>query len=274
MKQELTIGFSPCPNDCFIFDALIHHKIDTGNYEFIPVIEDVETLNQLALKGKLDITKLSYHAYLHVKHCYTLLSSGSALGFGCGPLLVTHSKEIAQLFEDKNIEQISKLKTLIPGELTTANFLLKTFYPELQNKTTIIFNEIENALLNKTADVGAIIHENRFTYQQKGLIKICDLGEKWEQSTNLPIPLGGIMAKTSLGSSVIQDIEQYIKKSVEYAFANKASVMPFVKQHASEMSEEVMQAHINLYVNDFSINLGKVGIEAINTFLQKGESFQ
>lgn len=271
MKQKITLGFSPCPNDCFIFDALIHHKIDTGQFEFVPVIEDVESLNQKALKGVLDVTKLSYHAYMYCQQHYVYLNSGSALGFGCGPLLITHSKEIWEKFlEDKNFR--ASLSVLIPGELTTAHLLLKKFYPEIQNKTAVIFSEIEDLLLAKKFDAGLIIHENRFTYQQKGLLKIADLGEMWERLTGLPIPLGGIMAKKSLGQEVIQQIEYLIQQSVLYAFSHYEDVMPFVKKNAQEMDEHVMRQHIQLYVNDYSIDLGEKGRRAVDFLcLGKGE---
>lgn len=263
-KQIIKTGFSPCPNDCFIFDALIHKKIDTKNYEFIPVIEDVETLNQRALKAELEITKLSYHAYLYCKNNYVYLNSGSALGFGCGPLIITHSKEIQKNFFDAKFQ--SQLKALIPGEYTTAHLLLKKIFPHIQNKTSVVFSNIEDLLISKKFDAGLIIHENRFTYEQKGLLKIVDLGELWEQATALPIPLGGIMAYKKLGTDKINEIEQLIKQSVIYAFENRGDVMNFVKQHAQTMNEDVMNKHIDLYVNNFSIDLGDIGKKAIEYF--------
>ncbi len=264
MKHTVTLGFSPCPNDCFIFDALIHKKIDTKNYEFIPIIEDVETLNGKALRAYLDVTKLSYHAYLYCKNNYVYLNSGSALGFGCGPLIVTHSEDILHRFS--NIEYRKYLKALIPGELTTAHFLIKKFYPEIQNKIYILFSDIENTLLTKEFDIGIIIHENRFTYHEKGLLKIIDLGEMWEKQTSLPIPLGGIMAQKKLGKAAICEIEQLIQESALYARHHPESVIPFVKQHAQTMSEEVMKQHIELYVNEYTIDLGDVGKKAVEIF--------
>ncbi len=269
MKQKLTIGFSSCPNDCFIFDALIHQKIDTKHYDFIPVIEDVETLNKRALNAELDITKLSYHAYLYCKDNYVYINSGSALGFGCGPLLITHSEEIVKNFSDRNYR--AQLKALIPGELTTANLLLKKFFPEIQNRTSVLFSEIEDALLSKQYDVGLIIHENRFTYQQKGLLKIFDIGELWEQKTHLPLPLGGIMANKKLGMKVIADIDELVQKSVLYAFKHHENVMPFVKQHAQSIDEKVIQQHIQLYVNKYTINLGDIGKKAIEYLCENKE---
>ncbi|MCX7729145.1 MAG: 1,4-dihydroxy-6-naphthoate synthase [Bacteroidia bacterium] len=263
-KKEITLGFSPCPNDCFIFDALIHQKIDTKEYSFIPVIEDVETLNKMALDCKLDVTKLSYHAYLYCQHNYVYLNSGSALGYGCGPLIITHSEDIKKNFSDLDFQK--NLKILIPGELTTANYLLKIFFPNIINKTTVLFSEIEDLLVSKQFDAGLIIHENRFTYKEKGLLLIHDLGELWEKETRLPIPLGGIMAKKFLSKETICEIEQIIRSSIVYAFENTADVMPFVKQHAQAMDEEVMKKHIDLYVNQFSIDLGEEGKKAIEYF--------
>ena len=261
MKQIIHIGFSSCPNDCFIFDALIHQKIDTKNFEFIPVIEDVDQLNKRALSGELEVTKLSYHAYYYCQDKYVYLNSGSALGFGCGPLLITHSKEIVQNFEDYDFRKT--IRVLIPGELTTAHFLLKKFFPEIQHKTSVLFSDIEELLVQKKYDAGLIIHENRFTYQQKGLFKIRDLGEMWENAFRLPIPLGGIMAKRDLGETTIQELDRLIQQSVLYAFEHPESVMPFVKQHAQAMDEKVMQQHIQLYVNDYTIALKEDGKKAI-----------
>ncbi|GAB4206051.1 MAG: 1,4-dihydroxy-6-naphthoate synthase [Bacteroidia bacterium] len=267
MSSKLTIGFSSCPNDCFIFDALIHQKIDTRGIEFIPVIEDVESLNKRALKGELDITKLSYHAYMYCQKDYVYLNSGSALGFGCGPLLITHSQEIVEKFDDADFRK--HLSVLVPGELTTAHYLLKKFFPEISRKAYVIFSEIENLLLEKKYDAGVIIHENRFTYEEKGLRKIADLGEMWERTTGLPIPLGGIMAKKSLGQEMINKIDVLVRQSVEYAFEHTEEVMPFVKQHAQEMSEEVMKQHIALYVNSYSIDLREEGRRAVEMFLSR-----
>lgn len=264
MKKIIHIAFSPCPNDCFIFDALIHKKVDTRQYEFIPVIEDVEHLNQRALKGELEITKLSYHAYLFCKDKYVYLNSGSALGFGCGPLLITHSASIARNFSNPSFR--ATLRTLIPGELTTAHLLLRKFFPEIKHKTSVLFSEIEHLLLNKQYDAGLIIHENRFTYAQKGLIKLVDLGELWEQQTHLPIPLGGIMAKKTLGEKTIREIDALIQESVKYAFEHPNDVMTFVKQHAQEMDEPVIQQHIQLYVNQYTIDLGEKGKKAVEYF--------
>jgi 1,4-dihydroxy-6-naphthoate synthase len=261
--MHIKIGYSPCPNDCFIFDALVHKKIDTGNYTFEPVLEDVETLNQWAMQGKLPVTKLSYHALVYVLNTYELLKSGSALGFNCGPLLIS-KKEIKD--PEKEINSIA-----IPGKLTTANFLLSIAYPKLQNKTEMLFSEIEDAVLNGKVDAGLIIHENRFTYEQKGLKKVRDLGEFWDELIKAPIPLGGIVASKKLDVQTRRDIEELIKKSVQYAFANPESSMPYVRAHAQEMSEEVMKKHIALYVNEFSVDLGDLGMKAVDLLFRKAK---
>ncbi len=261
--MQIKIGYSPCPNDCFIFDALVHKKIDTGKYTFEPILEDVETLNKWAMEGKLPVTKLSYHALVYVLDKYALLKSGSALGFNCGPLLIS-KKEIRD--PETEIKSIA-----IPGKLTTANFLLSIAYPKLQNKTELVFNEIEDAVLNGKFDAGLIIHENRFTYEQKGLKKVCDLGEFWDGLIHAPIPLGGIVASKNLDERTRSDIDALVKKSVQYAFANPESSMSYVKQHAQEMSEVVMKKHIALYVNEFSVDLGEVGTKAVNLLFDKAK---
>lgn len=261
--MKLTLGFSPCPNDCFIFDAMVHGKIDTEGLKFEVVMEDVEALNQRAFKSELDITKLSFHAFLYVQQNYILLKSGSALGFNCGPLLVQDSKFKIQRFED--------LKIAIPGKNTTANFLLSLAYPNAKDRTEVLFSEIEQAVLDGKYDAGLIIHESRFTYEQKGLKKIMDLGEFWEGLIHAPIPLGGIVARRSFDNDLLQKINRVIKKSVEYAFANTPDVMSYVKQHAQEMSEEVMKKHIDLYVNEFSIDLGETGTKAVNLLFNKAK---
>lgn len=262
---KLTLGFSPCPNDCFIFDAMIHHKIDTEGLAFDVLMEDVETLNKKAFEGNIDITKLSYHAYAYLTDKYVLLDSGSALGKGCGPLLV-------QSWKVGKLESLDfKTKIAIPGKLTTANFLFSLAYPQCTNKTEIVFSEIEDAILNGRFDAGVIIHENRFTYEQKGLKKITDLGEYWEQKTGLPIPLGGIVINRNLSDEIKNKVNRVLRKSVEYAFANPKSSLHFVKQHAQEMSEEVMYKHIDLYVNKYSIDLGVEGKKAIQCFFEEAE---
>ncbi len=255
--QKLSLAFSPCPNDTFIFDAMIHHKIDTEDLEFDVHFADVEQLNQSAFQQKYDITKLSYHAYAYVADHYVLLRSGSALGNNCGPLLIAKN--------ELNEDEINNSKICIPGKYTTANFLFSLKYPNANNKTYIIFSEIENKVLHNVFDAGVIIHENRFTYQQKGLKKIIDLGEFWEQTYKVPIPLGGIAIKRNIDEALQKSVERIIKRSIEFAFANPESSKHFIAQHSQEMSREVCQQHINLYVNKYSIELGFNGEYAVNT---------
>lgn len=259
--MKLTLGFSPCPNDTFIFDALIHHKIDTEGLEFEVFYDDVETLNQKAFRGELDVTKLSYHAFAYVADKYVLLDSGSALGFGVGPMLICKSdpeKLLSQL-ETGN----PNLKIGIPGKYTTANFLLGNAFPKAINKVELVFSDIENAVLEGRVDVGLIIHENRFTYQDRGLKKIIDLGDHWEKQTGCAIPLGGIVASRNLPADVQHKLNRVLGKSVEFAFANPKSGLEFIRSHAQEMSEEVMYKHIDLYVNKYSVELGEEGRKAI-----------
>jgi len=251
---KLRIGFSPCPNDTFIFDALIHGKIDTEGLDFEVHMSDVEELNQMAFRGELDITKLSYHAFLHILEEYVMMDSGSALGNNCGPLLIKNSGSGNPTETDL---------IAIPGKYTTANFLLNYAFPELQNKQELLFSDIESAIKNKKVSTGLIIHENRFTYAQRGFEKVKDLGEHWEQSTGMPIPLGGIAIKRNHDKALQQKVQRLIRKSLEFAFENPAESLEFVKQHAQEMDAEVIQKHINLYVNDYSLSLGENGKAAI-----------
>ncbi|RYG22015.1 MAG: 1,4-dihydroxy-6-naphthoate synthase [Chitinophagaceae bacterium] len=270
--MTLSLGFSPCPNDTFIFDALIHHKIDTEGLAFDVSFHDVETLNQKAMQGELAITKLSFNAFAHVIDRYALLNSGSALGFGVGPLLICKAENLTRINgvlqqlqrDDFRQEDHYQLKTGIPGKYTTANFLLGIAYPQLTNKQEMVFNEIENALLSDKIDLGLIIHENRFTYEEKGLVKILDLGSYWEQVTGCAIPLGGIVINRKLDKNLQQKVDRLIKKSIEFAFENPKSGIEFIRKHAQEMKEEVMYKHIELYVNQYSVNLGKEGRKAVD----------
>lgn len=261
--MNLSLGFSPCPNDCFIFDALVHEKIDTQGINFTVIMEDVEALNNRAFKHDLDITKLSYHAFLYLTHQYALLNSGSALGFNCGPLLVKDSKT--------NINDINAASIAIPGKYTTANFLLSLAFPKAVHKQEMLFSDIEAAVLSHKVDAGLLIHENRFTYQEKGLEKIIDLGEFWETLIHAPIPLGGIVVKKELDFKLQATIDKLIRQSVEFAFANPESCMDYVRSHAQEMDEEVMKKHIALYVNEFSIDLGITGKKAVQLLLDKAK---
>jgi len=256
-KTRFSLGFSPCPNDTFIFDALVNNKIDTGPFQFEPRLEDVETLNRWALEGKLDITKLSYGIYPSIQDAYTLLNSGSALGKGVGPLLVSR-REIPNYKS-----QITDLSVALPGEHTTAHLLFSMAFPEARKKKFMVFSAIEDAVLRGETDCGVIIHENRFTYEQKGLHKLIDLGDYWEQQTGLPIPLGGIVMRKKFDAAIISQVDNLIRKSLEFAFSNYPVLPNYVRQHSQEMEEDVMKKHIDLYVNKYSLDLGEEGRRAI-----------
>lgn len=257
--MKLTLGFSPCPNDTFIFDALVNKKIDTEGLEFEPILEDVETLNQWVLQGNLDITKLSFPAFFQSLDNYVLLNAGSALGKGVGPLLVSK-------YAIENTDpEITNQSIAIPGISTTANLLLSFAFPAATNKIQMIFSAIEDAVLTGKTDLGVIIHENRFTYQQRGLHKVMDLGENWEDKMNAPIPLGGIAISQSIKRTTALKVNALIRKSLEYAFSNYPLITEYVKQHSQEMNEGVMRQHIDLYVNNYSLDLGNEGKKAINT---------
>lgn len=258
--MKLTLGFSPCPNDTYIFDALVHQKVDTEGLEFDYFMADVEKLNSAAFDEKPDITKLSFHAFLHLAGKYVLLDSGAALGFGSGPLVVS-----------RNLNDFADLagKTIaIPGIYTTANLLFSLAMKEPVHRKEMIFSDIENAVLSGEVDAGLIIHESRFTYQSKGLKKLIDLGEFWEQLTDLPVPLGGIAAHSRLGDDVISKVNRSIRRSVEYANLHKTEPNEFISSHAQEMDPAVMQKHIDLYVNQFSISLGQKGKLAISKMFE------
>lgn len=260
--MKLTIGFSPCPNDTFIFDALVNNKIDTEGLEFEAVLEDVQTLNEWALQGKLDFSKISYGVYPLVLNNYNLLKSGGALGKGVGPLLI--SKRAIENLE----EEIKHHTIAVPGKNTTAHFLFSQAFPQAKNKQFMIFHEIEEAVLSGKVDAGVIIHENRFTYQQKGLVKLIDLGEYWEKTTGFPIPLGGIIANKRIDETVQKKVEQLIFKSLQYAFDRYPLITDYVKQHSQEMSEDVMRQHIDLYVNNYSLDLGEEGMNAVEQMMK------
>ncbi|MCX2452766.1 1,4-dihydroxy-6-naphthoate synthase [Pedobacter sp. PLR] len=265
--MTLSLGFSPCPNDTFIFDALIHHKIDTEGLDFKVSFDDVETLNQKAMKGEPDITKLSFHAFAYVYEQYALLDAGSALGFGVGPLLIAKNEYLANHPDHINPE----LRVGIPGKFTTANFLLGIAFPHLVQKQEMVFSAIEQSLLTDEIDLGLIIHENRFTYMDKGLHKVMDLGNYWEQQTGCAIPLGGIVINRKLDQETKEKVNRVLRKSVEFAFANPKSGIEFIKQYAQEMSEEVMYKHIDLYVNKYSIDLGTEGRKAIDVLFRMAQ---
>lgn len=265
--MKFTLGFSPCPNDTFIFDSLVNGALDTQGLEFEVFLEDVQTLNEWAKAGKLDISKISYGALPLVAKDYAVLASGGALGKGVGPLLIAK--------ESIPEEQVNECEIAIPGENTTANLLFSLAFPMAKHKKYIPFNAIENFALeadNGLKHAGVIIHENRFTYEQKGLKKLMDLGEYWERKTSLPIPLGGIVAKKSIDHSILTKINSLIRESVKRSFEMYPAISPYIKQHAQEMNEDVMKQHIDLYVNNYSIDLGEDGKKAVREFLNIFES--
>lgn len=276
MSNPLTLGFSPCPNDTFIFDALVHDRIDTEGLEFEVTMGDVEELNQLAFKETLDITKLSYHAYGYLTDRYQLLNAGSALGRGVGPLLVTANPELAELWARPQVQSEDKeagkgtASIAIPGKYTTANYLLGLAYPELTDKQEVLFSDIEARVLSGEFTAGLLIHENRFTYHERGLHKIADLGEYWESTTGHAIPLGGIVIKKSLPTDIRTKFDRVLARSVAYAFDHPDASADYVAAHAQEMDPEVRKKHIALYVNDYSRNLGTEGHAAVEAFLAQG----
>ena len=255
--MTLTLGISPCPNDTFIFDAMLNGLIDTEGLKFDFILEDVETLNRMSLNGTLDISKISYGAVPKILPHYKVLDAGGALGKGVGPLFISKNNI------DISSENLENKSVVLPGKNTTAHLLFSMVFPTIKKKNFLPFHEIEEAVLNGVADTGVIIHENRFTYQQKNLIKLTDLGDEWESRTGLPIPLGGIVARRTFNNLLLNKINRVIRKSLEYSFANQDTLSDFVKNNAQEMDEEVMQKHINLYVNEFSLDLGISGRKAV-----------
>ena len=258
--MKLSLGFSPCPNDTFIFDALVNRKIDTGDFSFEVVLEDVQTLNKWALDKKLDVSKVSYGVWPLLKDHYSLLDSGGALGKGVGPLLISKNSIL--------LKDISRLKIAIPGEHTTANLLFTMAFPEARRKKYIVFSDIENAVLRDEVDCGVIIHENRFTYMQKGLIKQLDLGEYWEQKTKSPVPLGGIVMRNTFSEKERAELDRLIRDSLAFAEAYYPDLSDYVTQNAQEMQESVMRQHIDLYVNQYSLSLGDEGRRAVDVLLE------
>ena len=257
--MKLTLGISPCPNDTFIFDALVNGGIDPGDLRLEVVLEDVQTLNERARRGELDVSKVSYGVVPLIAGPYALLQSGGALGRGVGPLLVARPGLGAYRPEAMTVA--------IPGRDTTAHLLFSLAYPAATRKRFLVFSEIEGAVLRGEVDAGVIIHEGRFTYEAKGLARLRDLGEFWEQTTGAPIPLGGIVARRSLPAAVRRELDRLIRASVEHAFARRPAVSAWVREHAQEMDEAVMRRHIELYVNEFSVALGDAGRRAVRTLL-------
>jgi 1,4-dihydroxy-6-naphthoate synthase len=258
--MTLSLGYSPCPNDCFIFYALAHGRV-AKDIEWGVRLEDVEALNQLAIQNVLDVSKISYHAYAHLMETYVMLPAGGALGKGVGPLIVTKEK----------LETLSNKRVAIPGGLTTANLLLKLSQPNDINIVTLRYDQIMPAIANGEVDAGLIIHESRFTYPDYGLQKFLDVGEWWEKTTGHLLPLGGIIAKRNLGKEKLQRINTAIKESLEYAYAHPEETKPYVAKYAQEMSEDVRQKHIDLYVNEYSLDVGETGKAAVLELFKRAE---
>ena len=256
--MSLTLGYSPCPNDCFIFYALAHGKV-ASDFDYQVRLEDVEALNQLARKSALDVTKISYHAFGHLADDYVMLRSGGALGSGVGPLVVTKER----------LADLSGKRVAIPGGLTTANLLLKLSQPDDIEVIELRYDKIMPAVAAGEVDAGLIIHESRFTYANYGLKKHLDLGEWWEAETGLPLPLGGIVARRSLGKEKLTHIQEGIRRSLLYSYAHRQEAEPYIAAHAQEMSQEVRQQHIDLYVNDYSLDVGETGEKAVRTLLRR-----
>jgi 1,4-dihydroxy-6-naphthoate synthase len=261
--MKLSLAFSPCPNDCFMFDAIVNKRVDLEGIEFAVHLADVESLNYTAVARQAQITKLSYHAYAHCVQHYVLLDAGSALGRGCGPVLISN--------RTITVDQVAAgdLRIAIPGKYTTANFLLALAFPAARDKTSLVFSDIEGALLRDEFDAGLIIHENRFTYEAR---KIVDLGEFWERETGDPIPLGGIAISRVLPDEVKRAVNRIVRRSVEYAVSHPDASLPFVRSHAQEMDNDVIYRHIALYVNEYSIDLGFEGRHAVQLMFDRARA--
>ncbi len=260
----VTIGYSPCPNDTFIFYALTHGKVRVPGVEFRERLDDVETLNSTALDGGLDVTKISYHALGHLRETYALLRSGGALGRGCGPLIVARP--------GTSLDDLKKGAVAVPGKLTTAYLLLRLFDPSIGRVRVMTYDRIMQAVEEGEVIAGLIIHESRFTYPLHGLEKLLDLGEWWEKNTGLPIPLGGILGKRSLGRTLLLRIEDAIRESLRYAQSHADEVMGYCSRYAREIEPAIMKSHIGLYVNDFSLDLGEEGLAAVRRLFREAEA--
>jgi 1,4-dihydroxy-6-naphthoate synthase len=261
--MTLSLAFSPCPNDCFMFDAIVHQRIDLEGLTFDVRLADVEALNRDAFAGRTDVTKLSYHAFAYCADRYVMLNAGSALGRNCGPLLIS-KRPVA-------VDEVTAgvLRIATPGQYTTASLLLGLAFPAATRTTPMLFSEIEGVVASGEYDAGVIIHENRFTYESRGLRKVIDLGEYWEATTGFPIPLGGIAVRRSLDPEIQQTVDRVLRRSVEYGFAHRDETLPYVRAHAQDMHDDVMFKHIDLYVNDFSVDLGRAGREAVEGLFAK-----
>ncbi|MGI6479874.1 MAG: menaquinone biosynthesis family protein [Salinivirgaceae bacterium] len=263
--MKLKLAFSTCPNDTFMFEAIVNKRVDTLNYDFELTLADIDLLNKLTSNNEADIAKISFNNYPLISKNYQLLRSGSAIGFGNGPMIISKHKI--------ELNELKYKKIAIPGENTTANLLLKRLFPDIRTKKVYLFSDIERAILENEVDAGLIIHETRFTYKQRGLQQIADLGHEWEKQTGLPLPLGGIVIRRDLSEKVKTDIQQIMQESVKYATNNPEMSMPYVKRHAQEISDEVVNQHIDLYVNSKSIRIDSESESAINELLSISSEF-
>lgn len=261
--NKLKIAFSTCPNDTFMFDALVNKRLKGLNFSLDVQLADIEELNKMTMEGAPDISKISYAAYPAISDKYQLLNAGSALGYKNGPLVISKRK----IYHDELADTIMA----IPGKMTTANFLLSILFPEVKNKREYLFSDIEEAVLSNEIDVGLVIHETRFVYKEKGLKLVSDLGELWEKKFKLPVPLGGIVVRRDFPEEIKLDIQKKISESIQYAFNDRHASQQYIKQHAQELDDDVVNQHIDLYVNDFSVDLGKKGREAVEKLFSKGE---
>lgn len=261
--NPIKLGYSPCPNDTYIFYALVHDKLNNG-LNVRETLADIETLNKMAVSKELDVTKISFHAFAYLRNNYCLLHAGGALGRGCGPLLIAK--------EQVDIDTLNDFRVAIPGEMTTAALLLRLCYNSVKDFVVLPFNKIIEAVDRGDVDAGLIIHESRFTYQKYGLKSVVDLGEWWENTTGYPIPLGGIIIRRDFGSERIREFDAALRASVEFAHSNFHLVRDYVSLHAQEMDDSVMKAHIDLYVNEFTINYGSEGEAAIKDLLVRAEN--
>ena len=261
--NPIKLGYSPCPNDTYIFYALVHDKLSNGPI-VCETLADIETLNKMAVSKELDVTKISFHAFAYLRNDYCLLHAGGALGRGCGPLLIAKNQ--------RDVDTMHDFRVAIPGEMTTATLLLRLYNPSVKDLVVLPFNKIVEAVDRGDVDAGLIIHESRFTYQQYGLKSIIDLGEWWEDTTGHPIPLGGILIRRDFGSERIREFDAALRASVEFAHSNSHLVRDYVSLHAQEMDDSVMKAHIDLYVNEFTIDYGSEGEAAIKDLLIRAEN--
>jgi len=261
--NPIKLGYSPCPNDTYIFYALVHDKLNNGLI-LRETLADIETLNKMAASEELDVTKISFHAFAYLRNNYCLLHAGGALGRGCGPLLIAKNQV--------DIDTMHNFRVAIPGEMTTAALLLRLYNPSVKDLVVLPFNKIIEAVDRGDVDAGLIIHESRFTYQQYGLKSVIDLGEWWENTTGHPIPLGGILIRRDFGSERIREFDAALRASVEFAHSNSHLVRDYVSLHAQEMDDSVMKAHIDLYVNEFTIDYGSEGEAAIKDLLIRAEN--